>query len=556
MGRAFTAAHAMAVQDPASQHRISIASGTGPNSPSLPLPFVIGVLGDFSGTPEKPLPNLRYRRFVDVDLNNLDDVLQACAPRLTLAVQNKLSDDPDASILNVELRFRNFADLSPDVVARQIKPLGALLELREKLASLRESVVKKDGLDEFLQKTLNDEEKLKQLRREVTGESEPSPLGRQPDVESQRVLQSAGPARRNWKDSVATPAPQFEPSPVQTAALSRKNWKEDSAPEPGVWSKAREAESTSILDQLVEVRRSITQADKERTRDNLKYFITDLARGNMTASEDTEVMINGRIAQIDHLVSEQLNEVLHHRDFQRLEACWRGLHFLLRHVRKAPKVKVRILNISKKELLCQFQRERERHTSPVARKLLDNSACMAGVMPFSLLIGDFEVGRSPEDAELMDKLARLCSYVHAPFLAAASPGLLGFDSFTQCLDAEQLRGAFESPEYSMWNSFRARTESRYIGIVLPGMLMRLPFGRASHPIDAFDFEEGVDGTGHRKFLWGSGAWALAARFALDVDRYAGVAFLANLVMVAKFQAFRFCDSEPMMVISILKDLQK
>jgi type VI secretion system protein ImpC len=503
-------------QDPPSQHRISIAMDPGPGGARLELPFVIGVLADLSGMPASPPAHLRYRRFVDIDLDNLSDVLNACSPRLVFKVQNMLSAGPDAPKLNVELRFQRLEDFSPEAVALQISPLKQLLELRNKLADLRSSLQSKDGLDELLQTAINDEQQLKQLSNEVTGATEPperQPPGPKPPREHSTV-----PVRRNWKESSAQPE-ESQPTSVQPAAPSPKNWTESPAAEPGEWSRARGAESTSILDQLVEVRRSGTQLQKERTRDNLKHFIADVVGGNITVSRDTEAMINARIAELDRLVSVQLNEVLHHAEFQRLEASWRGLHFLLRRVRKAENVRVRVLNVGKKELLRPFQRQGASNTSPVARKILDDAAGTRGATPFSLLIGAFDVGRGPEDVELMEKLARLCAAAHVPFLADASPSLLGFDSFTRLVDAEPLKRTFEAAEYMKWNRFRARTESRYVGLVLPGMLMRLPYGHHSNPIDAFNYEERVDGTDHSKFLWGSGAWALAARFAWDFERY-------------------------------------
>jgi type VI secretion system protein ImpC len=482
----------MPPHDPASQYRISIAIDAGPNGTRLELPFVIGVLGDFTGNPETPLANLRYRRFVDVDLDNLDRVLQACAPRLALSVENKLSEEADASRLNVEVRFRCLEDFSPDAVAFQIIALRELLGLRKKLAELRTVLQTKDGLDELLQETVNDGEKLTQLGMEVMGETEPS---------SQQAHKT-----------------EREPPPARPAGVVRRNWREPAA-EPGVWSTARSAESTSILDQLVEVRRSQTQPEKEKSRDLIKQFVAEVVDGNISVSRDTEAMINARIAQIDHMVSAQLNEVLHDAEFQRLEANWRGLHFLLRSVRKAAHVKVRVLNAGKEELSRQFQRERERYTSPVSRKLLERAFGTPGAAPFSMLIGAFQVGRAPQDVNLVNRLARLCAAAHLPFLAAASPSFLDLDSFTQLTDAKMLRKTFEPSEWAEWNSFRARVESRYVGLVLPGMMMRLPYGRASHSVESFHYEENVDGADHSKFLWGSAAWALAARFALDFERY-------------------------------------
>jgi type VI secretion system protein ImpB len=131
------------------------------------LPFVMGVLGDFSGQPVEPLAKLKDRKFVDVTLDNFDDVLASMKPHLALKVQNKLSDDPNAGQLAVDLTFKSMDDFSPDNVARQVKPLNDLLELRTKLADLRGTLAANEKLDEILQATLSDAEKMKKLQAEV-----------------------------------------------------------------------------------------------------------------------------------------------------------------------------------------------------------------------------------------------------------------------------------------------------------------------------------------------------------------------------------------------------
>ncbi len=135
------------------------------------LPFVMGVLGDFTGQPTEPLAKLKDRKFVDVNPDNFDDVLKSMKPHLAFTVENKLSDDPEAGKLGVDLNFESLDDFSPDAVARQVKPLRDMLELRTKLADLRGSLQGNDKLDEILQATLNDDEKRKKLQSEIGTEA-------------------------------------------------------------------------------------------------------------------------------------------------------------------------------------------------------------------------------------------------------------------------------------------------------------------------------------------------------------------------------------------------
>src|SRR5579875_286068 len=357
------------------EHRISITVNRETDNAGKELPFVIGVLADFSGMPESPLKPLRYRRFVDVLLDNLDAVLEACAPRLLFEVSNRLTEEHGPP-LRVTLKFSSVKNFEPGALVHQIPPLRALLELRGKLADLRASLQNKE-LDEKLQEVLNNPEKLNKLKKEV----EPAPASPEP------------------------PAPTPPPPPI---TAPRRRWREaqERPEEPGVWSRANVAVEPSILDELVEVRPAAAE-DKERTRSSLKEFVGQVLQGEMAVGRDAEAMINARIAQIDHLMSLQLREVQHEESFQRLEATWRGLHFLLRQNRKFKNVKVRLLNITKKELLQQFERERVRFESAIARKVLHEAAETPGAEPFSLLIGDYQIERYPADTSLEERLARL-----------------------------------------------------------------------------------------------------------------------------------------------------
>jgi type VI secretion system protein ImpB len=131
------------------------------------LPFVMGVLGDFSGQPVEPLAKLKERKFVDVTLDNFDDVLASMKPHLAFTVENKLSDDPNAGKLGVDLTFKSMDDFAPDAIARQVKPLKELLDLRTKLADLRGTLQGNDKLDEILQNTLTDADKMSKLKTEL-----------------------------------------------------------------------------------------------------------------------------------------------------------------------------------------------------------------------------------------------------------------------------------------------------------------------------------------------------------------------------------------------------
>ncbi len=267
-----------------------------------------------------------------------------------------------------------------------------------------------------------------------------------------------------------------------------------------------------LLDQIIEEGRfSRDAAARERGKDLIKDFVAQVVQGAVAVSRDTEATINARIAQIDRLISLQLAEVMHHPEFQKLEGTWRGLKYLVDHSETSDQLKIKILNVSRKDLLRDLQRAPEFDQSTLFKKVYEEEFGIFGGAPFAALVGDYEFGRSPEDIELLEKVSNVAAAAHAPFLSAASPELLNLTSFTDLSAPRDLAKIFDSTEYAKWKSFRASDDARYVGLAVPHILMRLPYGKETKPVDAFDFEEGVDGTDHSKYLWGNAAYALATR---------------------------------------------
>jgi len=275
---------------------------------------------------------------------------------------------------------------------------------------------------------------------------------------------------------------------------------------------AETTEEVSLLDQIVqEGRLARDPAARERGKNLVKEFVSQVLEGAMTVSKDAEAMINARIAQIDHLVSIQLNEVLHHPDFQKLEGTWRGLKYLMDQSETSDKLKIKIMNTSKKDLLRDLQRAPEFDQSALFKKVYEEEYGIFGGAPFAALIGDYEFGRGPEDVELLEKVAQVASAAHAPFLSAAGPDMLNMESFTALDAPRDMAKIFDSSEFAKWKSFRQSEDSRYIGLTLPHVLMRLPYGKNGIQVDGFNYEEAVDGSDHSKYLWGNAAFALGAR---------------------------------------------
>lgn len=269
---------------------------------------------------------------------------------------------------------------------------------------------------------------------------------------------------------------------------------------------------SSLLDQLVEEGRFARDAAAaERGKDLVKQFLTQVLQGEMTLSRDADATINARIAQIDHLISIQLNEIMHHPALQKLEGSWRGLKYLLDHSETSDKLKIKVLNVSKKELLRDLQRAVEFDQSALFKKVYEEEFGVFGGAPFSALVGDYEIGKHPEDIELIEKVSNVAAAAHAPFLTASAADMFNLPSFADLGAPRDLSKIFDSTEYAKWKSFRQSDDSRYVGLCLPHVLMRLPYGRDTKPVEGFNYEEGVDGTDHSKYLWGNAAYAMAAR---------------------------------------------
>jgi type VI secretion system protein ImpC len=275
---------------------------------------------------------------------------------------------------------------------------------------------------------------------------------------------------------------------------------------------AEQVQEVSLLDQIVEQGRMARDpVAAERGKNLVKEFVAQVLQGEMVVSRDAEAMINARIAQIDHLVSLQVNEVMHHPSFQKLEATWRGLRYLLEQSETSDQLKIKVLNVPKRELLRDLQRAVEFDQSAMFKKIYEEEFGIFGGHPFAALIGDYQFGKGPEDIELLERISMTAAAAHAPFISAAAPEMFNLDSFTQLDQPRDLGKVFDTTEYARWKGFRASEDSRYIALTCPRILLRVPYGKGGATVDAFNFEEGVDGTDHSKYLWGNAAWALGAR---------------------------------------------
>ncbi len=271
-------------------------------------------------------------------------------------------------------------------------------------------------------------------------------------------------------------------------------------------------EEKNLLDQILDEGKLVRdESQRAGAKDLISEFVGQIMEGTMTVSKDTEAMINSRIAQIDKLISAQLNEVMHQPDFQKLEGSWRGLNYLVMKSETGERMKIRVMNASKKDILKDMEKASEFDQSALFKKVYEEEYGMFGGASYGALIGDYEFSAHPQDMALLGKISEVAAAAHAPFISAAAPQLFNWDSFEELGGPRDLTKIFSGADYAKWRSFRDTEDSRYVSLALPHILMRLPYGQANVPVEAFNYEEEVDGRDSSKYLWGNAAYALGTR---------------------------------------------
>ena len=247
----------------------------------------------------------------------------------------------------------------------------------------------------------------------------------------------------------------------------------------------------------------------------VKEAVQTLARQALVntalVSDDALTTINRLIAAIDAKLTEQVNLIIHDESFQQLESAWRGLHYLVNNTETDETLKIKVFNVSKKELGKSLKKFRGTawDQSPVFKKIYEEEYGQFGGEPFGLLMGDYYFDHSPMDTQLLGDIAGVASAAHAPFLAAAAPSLLQMDSWNELANPRDLTKIFQTAEYAAWRSLRESEDSRYLGLAMPRFLARLPYGAKTEPVEEFAFEEDTEGADSAKYSWCNAAYAMA-----------------------------------------------
>ncbi|MDI3263338.1 MAG: type VI secretion system contractile sheath large subunit [Fulvimonas sp.] len=310
------------------------------------------------------------------------------------------------------------------------------------------------------------------------------------------------------------------------------------------------AATTNLLDQIVEQSRvAKSTAEHQRAKDIISELAREVMNGTVVVSDNLNRTLDARVAELDRIISEQLSAVMHAPEFQQLEASWRGLHYLCEQTSTGAMMKIKVLNASKKDLNRDFRSALDFDQSALFKKVYEEEFGTFGGAPFGALIGDYQIGRLPEDMYFVEQMSHVAAAAHAPFISAAAPELLGLDSFADLGKPRDLAKVFDTVEYAKWKSLRESEDSRYVGLTLPRFLGRLPYNpKDGTTVEGFNFVEDVDGTDHSKYLWCNTAYAFAARLTHAFEDYGWCAAIrgvegGGLVEDLPTHTFRTDDGE-------------
>lgn len=283
------------------------------------------------------------------------------------------------------------------------------------------------------------------------------------------------------------------------------------------------ASGPSLLDQAISATRA---TERSRAEELLSALTEEALKGTVTWDKNLTATINAAIGRIDQVISKQLSAILHNDKFQKLEGSWRGLNHLVMNSETSANLKIKVLNVSKKDLFKDLDKAVEFDQSQLFKKLYETEFGSPGGEPYASLIGDYEFTGHPQDIEMLEKISNVAAAAFCPFVSAADPALFGFENWTELSQPRDLEKIFESAEYAKWRSFRESEDSRFVSLVMPRTLSRLPYGASTSPVEEFDFEEaplGPDGSSlsmdHSDYTWMNAAYVMGTNLTAAFSEY-------------------------------------
>jgi type VI secretion system protein ImpC len=278
-------------------------------------------------------------------------------------------------------------------------------------------------------------------------------------------------------------------------------------------------------DQFAELLHKQFRPKTDRARAEVERAVQTLAeqalRETTVVSDDVVGTIKAIIAEIDKKLTDQVNLILHNERFQQLESAWRGLHYLVNNTETDEMLKIRVLNVSKKDLGKTLKKYKGASwdQSPIFKKLYEQEYGQLGGEPYGCLVGDYHFDHTPGDVELLGQMSQVAAAAHAPFIAGAGPTLMGMDSWQELANPRDLGKIFAAPDYAAWRSLRESDDAKYLGLAMPRFLARIPYGAKTDPVEEFDFEEETGGGDSSRYCWANSAYAMAVNINRSFKMY-------------------------------------
>ena len=261
-----------------------------------------------------------------------------------------------------------------------------------------------------------------------------------------------------------------------------------------VTPKAAEAQPmvTSEFDWLLKKEfKPKTDRAREAVQTAVQTLAAEALEQTALISDDAVKTIESMVAEIDQKLSEQINLIMHHEDFQQIEGTWRGLSHLINNTETDENLKIRVLNLSKKDLGKTIKKFKGTawDQSPLFKKMYEDEYGTPGGEPYGCLIGDYAFDHTPQNVEMLKGMAEIAAAAHAPFISAADPELMNMETWQELGNPRDLTKIFQTAEYAPWRSLRDSEDAKYIGLTMPRFLSRLPYGAKTEPVEEFDFED-------------------------------------------------------------------
>jgi len=295
--------------------------------------------------------------------------------------------------------------------------------------------------------------------------------------------------------------------------------------DPAEQAQAQPAAATAEITEFESLLNKEFKPKSDEAKSAVKLAVQTLAEQALSAtnliSDNALKTIESIIAEIDRKLTEQINLILHQQEFKSLEGTWRGLHYLVNNTETGENLKIRVMNISKKDVAKTLKKYKGTawDQSPLFKKLYEEEFGMPGGQPYGCLMGDYYFDHSAPDVEMLAGIAQISAAAHAPFLTAAAPSLLNMETWQDLSNPRDLAKIFGTPEYAAWKSLRQSEDARYLGLTMPRVLARMPYGAKTSPVEEFAFEEDTSGADHNKYVWTNAAYSMATNVTRSFKLY-------------------------------------